>query len=90
MDGQKLNQDNAIPPRKADDEPAANDARPNDKPEESLIDFGGDDTPPAQTPVKKPDIIEDLLSSTGKPAEGPLIDFTQEMKKDLPQGNSKA
>ena len=29
--------------------------------------------------------IENLLSSTGKPAEGPLIDFTNDLKKGLPQ-----
>ncbi|POR32087.1 Oxysterol-binding protein-like protein OBPa [Tolypocladium paradoxum] len=89
VDGQKLNQDHAIPPRQADNKPAASDAKPSDKVEGNLIDFGGDDTPPAQQPAKKLDVIEDLLSSPGKPAEGPLIDFTQEMKKDLPQGDGK-
>lgn len=28
--------------------------------------------------------IETLLSSTGKPAQGPLIDFSKNLKKDLP------
>ncbi|PNY23951.1 Oxysterol-binding protein-like protein OBPa [Tolypocladium capitatum] len=75
VDGQKLNRDRAIPPRKADDKPAVTDAEPNHKVEENLIDFGGDDTPPTQMPAKKPDAIEDLLLSTDRPAEGPLIDF---------------
>lgn len=52
------------------------------KEEDSLIDFGNDDAP---TPAaKSPDEIERMLTATGKPAEGPLIDFTQDLKKDLP------
>lgn len=35
--------------------------------------------------TKAPSEIESLLSSTGKPAEGPLIDFTNDLKKDLPR-----
>lgn len=52
------------------------------KEEDSLIDFGNDQ---ASTPaVKSPDEIEKLLTATGKPADGPLIDFAQDLKKDLP------
>ncbi|OPB38995.1 oxysterol-binding protein [Trichoderma guizhouense] len=52
------------------------------KEEDSLIDFGNDDAP---TPAaKSPDEIEKMLTATGKPAEGPLIDFAQDLKKDLP------
>ncbi|UKZ77175.1 hypothetical protein TrVFT333_004894 [Trichoderma virens FT-333] len=52
------------------------------KEEDSLIDFGKEDAPvPA---AKSPDEIERMLTATGKPAEGPLIDFAQDMKKDLP------
>lgn len=52
------------------------------KEEDSLIDFGNDE---ASTPAtKKPNEIEILLAATGKPAEGPLIDFTQDLRKDLP------
>lgn len=52
------------------------------KEEDSLIDFGNGE---ASTPAtKKPDEIETLLAATGKPAEGPLIDFAQDMRKDLP------
>lgn len=50
--------------------------------EDSLIDFGNDE---ASTPaVKSPDEIEKMLTATGKPADGPLIDFAQDLKKDLP------
>ena len=64
---------------------------PANPPQDDLIDFGEGDAPtptpakadkPESTPT--PDEIEKMLTSTGKPAEGPLIDFTQELKKDLP------
>ncbi|KAM0450356.1 hypothetical protein ACHAO4_006779 [Trichoderma viride] len=52
--------------------------------EDSLIDFGNDE---ASTPAaRSPDEIETLLAATGKPADGPLIDFAQDLKKDLPAG----
>lgn len=94
VDGQKLDQRNVIPPHNhgslvngqptktdqskiLDQTPAVQPAPPN-KPEATadLIDFS--------EPVKKKSEIESMLSSTGKPAEGPLIDFTTEMKQDLP------
>jgi hypothetical protein len=54
-----------------------------------LIDFGSSDEPaqpqqPAST--QQTNEIKDLLASTGKPANGPLIDFAQDLKKDLPAG----
>lgn len=55
---------------------------------ESLLDLGaGDDAaaPPREPAAHKPDVVESALASTGKTPEGPLLDFTQEMKKDLPQ-----
>lgn len=52
------------------------------KEEDSLIDFGNDEAPAPAT--KKPDEIETLLAATGKPADGPLIDFAQDLKRDLP------
>lgn len=67
-----------------------------DNPEEAkgdIIDIGSSDgaaTPSATNPpAKKPDEIESLLTSTGKPADGPLIDFAQDMKKDLPAGQDQ-
>lgn len=66
-----------------------------DKPEDNLIDF---DNVAAAEPVsitndtsnitaKEPNTIEALLAATGKPAEGPLIDFTNDLKRDLPLDN---
>ncbi|TFB06022.1 Oxysterol-binding-like protein [Trichoderma ghanense] len=58
-------------------EPAVEEPKEGD----SLIDFGNEETPaPA---AKSPDEIERMLAATGKPADGPLIDFAQDMKKDL-------
>lgn len=94
VDGQKLDQRNVIPPhnhgihvngqpsktdqsKTLDQTPAPQPAPPKE-PEATadLIDFS--------EPVKKKSEIENMLSSTGKPADGPLIDFTTEMKQDLP------
>lgn len=52
------------------------------KEEASLIDFGNDEA--STSAAKSPDEIETLLAATGKPADGPLIDFAQDLKKDLP------
>ncbi|KAF7539870.1 hypothetical protein G7Z17_g12317 [Cylindrodendrum hubeiense] len=64
----------------------------NEKPQENLIDF--DEAPASQPPQPaKQDVIkptpseveiQNMLSSTGKPADGPLIDFAADLKKDLP------
>lgn len=75
------------PVAKPQAEPAAND----------LIDFGQNDEAPAQpqpaveeAPAKTPDEIEKMLSSTGKKADGgPLLDFSEEMKKTLPAEDKK-
>jgi len=74
-------------------ESAGDDIKASKPPRDDLIDFDGEDLPtpkpePAEktAPPKTPDEIEKLLASTGKQAEGPLIDFTQDMKKDLPGG----
>lgn len=84
VDGQKLNSDLTIPPRKeANGEPEkANNAEAGD-----LIDIGGGDAPAAS---KEPSVIENMLNSTGKPADGPLIDFADTMKKDLPTTEEKS
>lgn len=93
VDGQKPSPQNAIPAHKT--EPPASqeppkDAAPKEQPQDDLIDFGQNDeaaeTKPA--PAKTPGEIEQLLSSTGKPAGGPLLDFTQDVKKSLPPGTS--
>ncbi|KAI1376285.1 hypothetical protein F4677DRAFT_445543 [Hypoxylon crocopeplum] len=59
-----------------------------------LIDFGQNETPaPAPAPIRpsKRDSkdISGMLRSTGRDAEGPLIDFTGDMKKDLPPAQLK-
>lgn len=52
---------------------------------------GGTAAPLATEPpaAKSPDEIENILASTGKPADGPLIDFSQDMKRDLPGGQGQ-
>ncbi|KAL7819044.1 Oxysterol-binding protein [Trichoderma gracile] len=92
--GQTLNKGPSIPPPASSSkvtqeehvEPAAEKhvepVAEKPKGEDSLIDFGNDEAP---TPAaKSPDEIERMLAATGKPAEGPLVDFAQDMKKDLP------
>lgn len=73
------------PPPKA---PAA-----TEPPQDDLIDFGQDEEPKheqaekQEQPEKQQSEIEKMLSSTGKPPAGPLLDFTQDLKKDLPSGS---
>lgn len=62
---------------------------------DNLIDFSGDAAPaqPPQSPqppaqAKQPDEIETMLQQTGKPAEGALLDFTEDMRKDLPHNEN--
>ncbi|KAM0252043.1 hypothetical protein ACHAP5_001368 [Fusarium lateritium] len=96
--GQKSSQQNVIPPHSPSAKPAetATVQPVENHIDENLINF--DDTPaPAQpeqpakpeqsAPVEeapKESEIQVLLSSTGKPANGPLLDFTNDLKKDLP------
>lgn len=63
----------------------------NEKPQENLIDFDERPAPqpaqPAQHEISKPTPseaeIQSMLKSTGKPADGPLIDFSTDLKKEL-------
>jgi hypothetical protein len=90
--GQKSNQQNVIPPHSPSAKSAqAAVAQPvQNNIEDNLINF--DDTPaPVKTeqpaPVQetpKESEIQGMLNSTGKPANGPLLGFTNDMKKDLP------
>lgn len=61
-----------------------------------MIDFGQDDTPaelpkPVQHQVKDDPKVEStgeisgMLKSTGKASEGPLIDFHEDLKKNVPE-----
>jgi oxysterol-binding protein-related protein 8 len=85
--GQKASDKNAISLHSSVSKPSA---QPAAKTEGDLIDFGSDDKPaekPAarSTEGKPAGEIQNMLASTGKPApEGPLIDFAQDLKKDLP------
>lgn len=89
VDGQKPSAENAIPARKS--EPSkTNEApkeAPKEQPQDDLIDFGQNEEPAEDKPARRPSEIEQMLSSTGKPADGPLLNFTEDVKKDLPSGN---
>ncbi|KAK0389590.1 hypothetical protein NLU13_3165 [Sarocladium strictum] len=74
----------------------ANKSQVNSAPND-LVDFGQNDAP-AETTATEPkhapadkghDEISKMLNSTGKPAEGPLLDFTQDLKNDLPSGKAQ-
>lgn len=61
-----------------------------------LIDFGQNDDPapvkrePPTKPEKHPSSdITNLLESTGQRVNGPLLDFTSDLKKDLPSEKAK-
>ncbi|KAL2214061.1 oxysterol-binding protein [Sarocladium strictum] len=62
--------------------------------QDDLVDFGQNEATEkpveAQTKTdasrKNKDEIADLLNSTGKPADGPLLNFTQDLKSGLPSG----
>ncbi|KAI0199093.1 Oxysterol-binding protein [Astrocystis sublimbata] len=76
--------------------PAANPTAPTNNGAD-LIDFGQKDDPtpaPAPAPVEPKRIstdIQNLLESTGqKASNGPLLDFTKDLKNGLPDGKTKA
>ncbi|CAJ2500915.1 Uu.00g037680.m01.CDS01 [Anthostomella pinea] len=97
--GQNTRERNIVPPNASAGNPKtagkpASDDRPGD-----LIDFGqisqNDDAASAPKLDSKPatnihdtstnaNSIHDMLESTGHKSDGPLIDFTGDMKKDLP------
>lgn len=92
LSGQKLDGgDLVIPPRKE----ASSKAGSAEAGNPSLIDFAGSDAPESAPATvveanKQPNDIKHLLQSTGKPADGsPVLDFTQEMKKDVPHAEQK-
>jgi hypothetical protein len=101
--GQKPSQQNVIPPHSPSAKPAetATVQPVENHIDDNLINF--DDTPapanpeqPAKpeqpAPVKeapKESEIQGLLSSTGKQANGPLLDFTNDLKKDLPSSTQQ-
>ncbi|KAF5662813.1 putative oxysterol-binding protein [Fusarium heterosporum] len=95
-------QRNIIPPHSPSAKPAQTAAAAplENHIDDNLINF--DDTPapakteqpapvePARTePAPEDSEIRNMLSSTGKPAEGPLLDFTNDLKKDLPSSTQQ-
>ncbi|RBQ65311.1 hypothetical protein FVER14953_05125 [Fusarium verticillioides] len=95
--GQKSNQRNVIPPHSPSAKPAQTaSAQPVENHiDDNLINF--DEIPPPAKPDQTPAAeqgtqqseIQGLLSSTGKKADGPLIDFTNDLKKDLPSATQQ-
>lgn len=96
VDGQKLDGALVIPPRKESGSKAIP-VEASESPTSSSDNVAAEApiavpvAVPAAVPAavveeeKLPSEIADLLQSTGKPAEaGPLLSFTDEMKKDLP------
>jgi len=92
--GQKPNQTNAIPARGSVSAPSAAPPKAEAGAGDDLIDFGQSDAPvgkenkpePAEAtaPAKSGD-VEKMLKTTGKDAgDGPLIDFHEDLKRDVP------
>ncbi|EWY98456.1 hypothetical protein FOYG_02940 [Fusarium oxysporum NRRL 32931] len=95
--GQKSNQRNVIPPHSPSAKPAQTaSAQPVENHiDDNLINFDEmpppakpDQTPAAEQAAKQSE-IQGLLSSTGKKADGLLIDFTNDLKKDLPSATQQ-
>ena len=85
--GQEPAQQNAIPPRKSG-APSASDDKADDEAGGRLVDVGGEAPSRAQKPTQAGE-IEELLVSTGKPADGPLLDFADDLKQHLPEGGER-
>ncbi|KAI1394251.1 Oxysterol-binding protein [Hypoxylon trugodes] len=91
--GQKTSDFNIIPPNSPHHPPPQKTSKPATAPAASensagadLIDFGQNDAAPAPVPAKRDSKdISGMLQSTGRAPEGPLIDFTGDLKNDLPQ-----
>lgn len=96
IEGQKATAEHSEPTFAPAAKPSSNDSITKAEGDDSLIDFGdnaNDATakPEADNlPAKTPDEIEKLLTTTGKPAEGPLIDFAQDVRSSLPNSPDKA
>ena len=84
IDGQQLTAAHSYP-RSAPQKSSPEEEEP--KGEATDVTGAGQNGEAAPMPAKSPDEIESMLAATSKPKEGPLIDFTQELKKDLPAGD---
>lgn len=99
--GQKLSETNSIPPRGSTAGANAQTAPADEEADLIDFGQNGDSAPPAQKPVEstpenEPAIdvhhkstaeIQSMLAATGTPPvqDEPLLDFHQDMKKDLPR-----
>lgn len=93
VDGPKDSGSNVIPPRsEVESEPKATETKPAELQHDDLLDFSQDETavesprsPPGYDPrVESTGEISGLLKATGKPYDGPLIDFHHDLKKTIP------
>lgn len=88
VSGQKATGSNSIPPRHSENAETAASA-PKESLQNDLIDFGQNDVPsnppkPVAPQVESTGEISGLLNSTGTHTEGPLIDFHNDLKKNVP------
>ncbi|KAI1486952.1 Oxysterol-binding protein [Biscogniauxia mediterranea] len=92
LKGQTMSEWDIVPPSAS-----AGNPRTAGKPASSdnvgdLIDFGQthEPTPSSPTSSKHTNDINAMLESTGRKPDGPLIDFTSDLKKDLPTSPARA
>jgi oxysterol-binding protein-related protein 8 len=90
LPGQVSKERDIPPPHSHTAEKASSDDKGGD-----LIDFGQSDDPAPAQPVGQPvgqssSDIPNLLEATGQKVDGPLVDFTGDLKKDLPADKAKA
>ncbi|KAK3180664.1 Oxysterol-binding protein OBPa [Lecanicillium sp. MT-2017a] len=80
-----LDSKSASEQRAASTKPPSEEAKPADASGggNDLIDFG-DSSAPSEPSAPQTKNVENMLAQTGKPADGPLLDFSDDMKKDLP------
>lgn len=98
VDGQKAEEDAPAPRAAAPNVEEGEQPPPVKEQQNDLIDFGASDEPAKSIPAAEkkatetehePSEIEKMLNSTSKPAQGPLLDFTSDLKKDLPSGKAQ-
>ena len=62
---------------------------PSTQPVQSAQPAAAPSPPTSSEPPKTHNVITHMLNATGRPAEGPLIDFTKDLKQDLPPQTHK-
>jgi hypothetical protein len=83
LKGQQPSQKNSIPPRNSLSGISRSKEAANSDGVADLIDFGGDDA--GSTPA-----VDTSHQGTAHKEDGPLLDFQEDMKKDLPAPSMKA